>query len=84
MLFDDGSVRVTVNDQQNKIVVKVYHDEFEMQYTYSKRREYHTIEEQRRQAILDATNHFKEAGDFIRNKLHKFSRGELSKDTIVF
>ena len=83
MLFEDGSVTISLIDHQNDIVVKVKHDEFEIQYTYSKKSEFHTIEDQRRQAVLDAAHHLKEAGSFILNNSHKFSRGELAKYSIV-
>ena len=83
MLFDDGSVEVSVRDQQDSIVVKVKHEEFEIQYKFEKKSDLRTIEEQRRRAVLDAAYHLQEAGTFILNKRNKFSRGELSRDSIM-
>ena len=83
MLFEDGSVTISIIDDQNDIVVKVKHDEFEIQYAYKKRPELHSIEDQRRRAILDAASHLQEAGSFICQNRDKISRGELARNAIV-
>ena len=83
MLFDDGSVTISIVERQNDIVVKVKHDEFEIQYAYEKKSGFHTIEEHRRRAILDAASHLQDAGSFILQNKHKLSRGELARNAIV-
>lgn len=83
MLFEDGSVTISLVDRRSEIVVILRHEKFEIQYTFDKESWPGTNDEQRRQAIKDAAIHMTEGGQFISHNLDNISLRDLSADTII-